>query len=347
MKNNKKIYDVVIIGASISGLSTATELLRRGIEPIIFERKSTIGFPVQCAEYIPAAFSLTTRKFIPAIAQKVDGLETHIIGYNGEFRQDYIEQKGYILNRNIFEQILAVDILKNGGKLFLSEPVVDIEFGSSFANIETYRKKISANILVGADGPQSLVAMFAGVQSQKLMPAIQWVVPLKKRLDRNYILFHPEIVGGYGWLFPKGDIANLGIGAWGVSNKILSIVAQYFSEFVVEQKISISGGLIPVYGMRERICGKNFILVGDSAGLADPITGAGIANAFESGRLAGETIADFLNGNIKNLDIYSKKMKFLRSSLERSVNKRLDMEKNWKNEKEFIENVRRNWIHPR
>ncbi|MCD6595247.1 NAD(P)/FAD-dependent oxidoreductase [bacterium] len=347
MKNNKKIYDVVIIGASVAGLSTATKLIQRGIKPIIFERKSTIGFPVQCAEYIPAAFSLTTKSFIPAIAQNVDGLETHIIGYNGEFHQDYIQQKGHILYRNIWEQILATDILKKGAKLFLSEPIINIKYDNDIVYIETYKRNIFAKIIVGADGPQSLVSMFAGLQSQKIMPAIQWCVPLKKRLDRNYILFHPEIIGGYGWLFPKGDIANLGIGAWGVSNSKLSIIAKYFSEFIYEKKISISGGLIPVYGMRELICRNNFIFVGDSAGLTDPITGAGIANAYESGQLAGDTIADYLNDKINNLDVYTVKMKFLRLCLERSKNKRLDMESKWNNEKGFIENIEGNWIHSR
>ena len=63
--------------------------------------------------------------------------------------------------------------------------------------------------------------------------------------------------------------------------------------------------MIPVYGMRELICRNNFIFVGDSAGLTDPITGAGIANAYESGQLAGDTIADYLNDKINNLDVYT------------------------------------------
>ena len=139
-------------------------------------------------------------------------------------------------------------------------------------------------------------------------------------------------------------MANLGIGAWGISEKKLKLVADFFEEFISPEPLSSIGGLIPVHGMRERIVGSNFLLVGDAAGLADPVTGAGIANAWECAISAGDTIADFLNGKIESLSIYEEKLKLLRKSLERSQARRFSLEYNWCDEERFVETIRKNWI---
>ncbi|RKZ34891.1 hypothetical protein DRQ33_01130 [bacterium] len=341
--------EILIIGGSISGLATAFELTRKGCAPIIIDRKNEIGNPVQCAEYVPALFSTNTDTFTSAIANRVDGLETHIIDYKNNIDKDFMKQNGYILDRDRWEKTLAMEILKNGGRLFLSEPMVNMEFGTDTITVETRKRIFSCRIVVGADGPQSLTAMFARMHTQKLMPAIQWLLPTKYEIDRNYVLFKPEIVAGYGWLFPKGDMANVGLAGWGVSRKKLKNVIDYFADFIFPTPIAITGGLIPVYGVREKIVnntGKSgVILVGDAAGFTDPITGAGIVSAFETGTLAAEVISEFLEGKIDTLDVYSQRTKFLRSALERSRKKRINMENNWNNEAEFTQIIRKNWIH--
>jgi hypothetical protein len=60
------------------------------------------------------------------------------------------------------------------------------------------------------------------------------------------------------------------------------------------ENVSLRGHPIPIYTRRERISTARTLLVGDAAGLADPLSGEGIRFAIKSGRLAAEAI---LSGN--------------------------------------------------
>jgi flavin-dependent dehydrogenase len=53
-----------------------------------------------------------------------------------------------------------------------------------------------------------------------------------------------------------------------------------------------------------RLARERALLVGDAAGLIDPISGDGIYEAFVSARLASEAIADLLSGRAATLEPY-------------------------------------------
>ena len=63
------------------------------------------------------------------------------------------------------------------------------------------------------------------------------------------------------------------------------------------EKSEYTVGALPVGGLRENLCIGNVMLVGDSDGMADPITGAGINNTILAGEVAGEVIVNALEND--------------------------------------------------
>ncbi len=109
------------------------------------------------------------------------------------------------------------------------------------------------------------------------------------------IFLSAGIPGGYGWLFPKGEVANVGAGVdaaqGGELKAILDALLARLGARVDPRPLALTGGAIPVGGLVKpwgSLGDALVLLAGDAAGLCNPITGAGIAAAVRSGTLAGE-----------------------------------------------------------
>jgi geranylgeranyl reductase family protein len=115
--------------------------------------------------------------------------------------------------------------------------------------------------------------------------------------------FDLDLLPGYGWIFPTGNgTANVGVGFkrafWAAHDRPTSAL---LDEFVARRTRSgmLKGarrvGPVKGYPLRvdfstQRVAGANWVLVGESAGLVNPVTGEGIDLAIESGLLAAETV---------------------------------------------------------
>src|SRR5690606_20602248 len=133
-------------------------------------------------------------------------------------------------------------------------------------------------LLVAADGPASTVAARMGLPAPDMVHTRQYTVPLRAPRRETDIWLSDEFPGGYGWLFPKGDVASLGVGgdrrfADDLKGPLERLHQQLVREGIVAEEIlARTGGPIPVSGMRDRLVDGRMLFVGDAAGLAHPIT---------------------------------------------------------------------------
>jgi geranylgeranyl reductase family protein len=107
--------------------------------------------------------------------------------------------------------------------------------------------------------------------------------------------------GGYGWLFPKADHINIGVGAFapatGASQAQLKQVTCALLRDYAQQKLGVTD-LAHITGQQLGMGGHTYIphgrvlLVGDAAGLVDPLTGEGIHSAIVSGQAAAAAILE-------------------------------------------------------
>jgi menaquinone-9 beta-reductase len=178
---------------------------------------------------------------------------------------------------------------------------VDMKLGCSVSSIDFDLKIIETNsefsctygVLIAADGANSQVAkMIFGeaFDKQKIGFGLEVEVP---RAALPHQGEHVEIdfaaaKWGYGWVFPKKESFTVGVGG---IHRLNPDMKDRFSTYMASKGLDISqykvkGQYVP-FGDFKKIPGdKNVLLVGDAAGVVDPITGEGIAYAFETGHFA-------------------------------------------------------------
>ena len=219
--------------------------------------------------------------------------------------------------------------------------------GKAVVKISGQRHEFSAGAVVAADGASSAVAGALELPAAQLLVGLQYQVPLNRPLDRTLVFLDPLFRGGYGWLFPKGDMANLGVGCLKEANprgRLNELRLMLLSQDMIKSSIlGSTGGVIPVSGPRERLVEKNVLLCGDAAGLTHPITGAGIPQAVVSGNLAGKAAAALAGGGASAADDYAGEIKmYYGRYLERGMEARKRWDHDW-DRGEFEELMRATW----
>jgi flavin-dependent dehydrogenase len=212
-------------------------------------------------------------------------------------------------------------------------------------------ERTTATVLIGADGPRSTVGAALGISNRKMVVANQVTVPLHVASSDTEVYLDPAFAGGYAWLFPKGDMANLGVGvdvALGASPmRALALFLSMLGDRVGEP-VRSTGGLIPVGGPLPMRLDKA-LLAGDAAGHTHPITGGGIHQALVAGKLAGEAAGAYVDGDVEALDRYEPAfMDLFGRHLGRAVERRREIIARWSScmgdPENFVPLARRTWI---
>jgi geranylgeranyl reductase family protein len=313
--------DVIVLGLGPAGASAAAEAARAGRKVVALDRKVQPGRPVQCAEFVPA---MIEADLTGVVRQRIDAMATFVEDDAPDLKAHF---PGHMLDRAAFDASLVEAARRAGAEVRFScfikriSPEGKIELADG--------NLLSAPVLIGADGPRSRAGKAIGNVNADLVETRQITVGLTQPYAATDIFLSAQIPGGYGWLFPKNEVANLGAGvAPQFKARLKTIVARLHAQLVKEGRVdgavsATTGGAIPVGGMlkpsgflRETLV----LLAGDAAGLANPITGAGIAAAVHSGRLAGAAAAARAPGDYEQEleDLY-------RAALERALRRRREL----------------------
>ena len=290
--------DVLVIGLGPAGASAATAAARAGVRVLAVDRRAKPGLPVQCAEFVPALLGAETAAVRRAAVQEIVAMQTFLAGaplHTPDFRGVMIDRAGF--DAALMEEARAVGV----------RILTDTAFrGFSDGMAVLGQTRIDARVVIGADGPRSRVGRMAGLVNRALVEARQVTVPLLGRHDATDIFLSAEIVGGYGWLFPRGSEANLGLAVVPEARQQLKPLLDSLRErLIAEGRIGaatrrLTGGAIPVggiAGLAGHIGALPVLLAGDAAGLANPVTGAGVNAAVLSGRMAGLAAARMARGH--------------------------------------------------
>lgn len=292
--------DVLVAGLGPAGASAAAVAAGAGASVIAVERKAVAGVPVQCAEFVPMALGGEAAA-VETERQPIAAMLTTVENDAPDLTSDF---RGRMVDRARFDAELVARAEAAGA---------DCRFGTTLAGMSddgvatlSDGTKISAKVIVGADGPRSRIGRAIGQVNTELVETRQVTVPLAARQDSTDIFLSADIPGGYAWLFPKDDVANLGLGvAPGHKGRLKPLLDALRARLIAEGRIGedvlgYTGGAIPVGGMnaaRGALGAALVLLAGDAAGLVNPVTGAGIPAAVISGRMAGGAAASFLAGN--------------------------------------------------
>jgi geranylgeranyl reductase family protein len=343
----RRSCDVLVIGAGPAGSMAAAAAAETGADVIMVDRRNVIGSPARCAGFVPAMLSQHVEIKPDTIAQRISGICTHtpagIEETNGF---------GYIVQRDLFDQQLAV-MAKNAGTAILT----GVRATSHRGGVTRVRNSsgaahIAAQVVIGADGPRSTVGKWIGSVNDDKIAAVQWTVRLRARCDTASIYFDQDIAGGYGWLFPRGDKASVGVAVSPAPGTRPGVILERFVErlagegLIEPRKLSATGGWVPVGGpLKSRV--DSFLLAGDAAGHCHPVTGAGIALAVQSGEMAGRAAANYAERGLeKDLDEYEKDVdELFGGALRHAAARRRELKEYWEGTAaEFSLALRKAWI---
>jgi len=328
--------DILVVGAGPAGSSAARTAASRGLEVLVVERRDTIGVPVQCAEFIPAPLLGEIDLARDFVVQSVSEMRT--ILPDGEIT--VMRSPGFMIRRDLFDQSLARAAEEEGARVLASTRVLRMEEGAVVVRSsgEAGEESVAAKVIIGADGPCSTVGRWIGSENRYLIPAVQWRVPLVSPMEHTEVHFHEEFYGGYGWLFPVGREANVGLGRKrrnahdeGIGKVLERFVSRLAEEGKVEQRpIRTTAGWIPAEAAR-KVTRGNVLLVGDAAGHTHPITGAGVSQAVIGGRMAGKWAARAVEtGDLSLLGAYEEEWRELFGDAQaRARRRRKSLEENW------------------
>lgn len=340
-------YDLLVVGAGPAGSTVAQVVAKNNYKVLFIDKKSVIGEPVQCAEYVPALLSKEINIPAECIANSIKTLTLYPPADKKVFQ---FSAPGYILNRVLFDKWLAINAIKNGAELWLDTEFKRLVDGYAIMHKKNSTLKIKAKIIVGADGPSSSVNKVINKGYEGYVIAYQKEYPLVNPSDSTEVYFDSKLFGGYAWFFPKRHSANIGLGirlTRGCGVRLKELLESFVKKLIRQRKIysspiSRTTGLIPVAGPVKSVKG-NILLVGDACGQTHPITGAGITQAIICGKIAAQAIIRALkNKNLDELNHYESKWHNLYyNELKRAVKRRRLMESKWN---EFGKILKRCWV---
>ncbi len=323
--------DLLIVGIGPAGAAAAEVAAKAGLRVIAVDKRREIGVPVQCAEFVPMPLLRQVRETASRI-QEVSGMRTVLPSGMAE-RSDF---PGIMIDRARFDQGLAHLAEAAGASLWRQAQFRS--WDGELAQIQTQEgmKIVRPGFLIGADGPHSDVARMLGLPPQQIVFTRQYTVSLCQEYFDTDIFLSDAFPGGYGWLFPRGAVANLGLGADrrfedNLKEPLDTLHRQMQERGIVGAEIlGRTGGAIPVGGIRTMVHPRA-LLTGDAAGLTHPITGAGIPAAVISGMAAGQAVVAYLAGQEDALAEYEEDMRDqFAPAIDRAIQRRLALEKVWR-----------------
>lgn len=303
-------YDVVVVGSGPAGSVTARFAAESGSKVLIVERRAEVGVPVLCGEGISQKVDnydmLEGRRWV---ANRVEGARIYspdgtMVKLSAEMAGD---ETGYVVYRDIFDQELARSAAKAGAEIMMkTEAAGLLKENEKITGVKAKQFDeefdIEADVIVGADGVESKVGQWAGIdttlKTHDLETCAQYTLT-NVECNEKYCDFYlgKEVApGGYVWVFPKGkDVANVGIGVLGSlseSGMALKLLDKFIADHPELKKgepVRLLAGATPAAEPVETVR-DNLLLVGDAARHVSPITGGGLTTALEGGKIAGETI---------------------------------------------------------
>ncbi len=295
--------DVLVVGAGPAGASAALFLSEKDLKTVLVEKKANIDEPLRCAEFIPLNMLHLFQEKILSDPHAVTAMKTHVA--SKEIASTKI--KGAVIDRPLLLKKILGTFQQNGGT-FLSacsfvlsrEAALLRPRGTVSLLFDKKRGRymeIESKIIVCCEGPFSKIKKWLQIPQSDVMPALSQNIAQKASdTESTHVFFERYIKAGYGWLFPKKDSINIGIGA--ESKDILGLFERFKKDLIRAGLIDGSApirktgtGLLPISAMMAEPVRAKIVFAGDAANLCNQITGAGIYNAVLSAKICASAIS--------------------------------------------------------
>ena len=307
-------FDIVIVGAGPAGSSAAHEAARNGSSVALLEKESVVAETVRTSgvTWIKDAQSFG----IPEDCYNPIKNYSFCSPSNTVTISDDVAKAAVLDVRKTYRH-LAKQAQESGAKLFVDTNVTDVITDEQKRPIGVIAKsadkeiKFNAKVIIDCSGFQSVVGKMLGLVTQweKFGAGAEYEVRAENVDDKTWWLMVGQKYSpaGYAWIFPVGgDIVRIGVGIGKPEsdvdpterlNELMENKEGPIKDLGAITKIEFHYGLIPNDGLSRKTVYDNLILVGDSAGQANPLVLEGIRYAIRFGRVAGRVASDAIKND--------------------------------------------------
>ena len=314
-----EIFDVVIVGAGPAGCAAAYMLSGHGLKIALID-KETFPRDKICGDALGADVTKQFHLISESLTEKLDQFKEKIPSNGVRFftpkhqkldihftKPKSIFGGGFVTKRIDFDNFFFTETAKLPDVTVIqNQKITSVDNSGDAIILQSSTKRFAASIALGADGAHSILNKRLTknkVEKNHYCAGVrQYFSNVKDFHPDNHIELHfyKEILPGYLWIFPlANNQANVGLGMLSsvVSKKQINLkkemanllktlpsLKERFKDAV--PLTAIEGYGLPVGSTKRTLSGNRFLLLGDAAGLIDPFTGEGIANAIRSGRVA-------------------------------------------------------------
>jgi geranylgeranyl reductase family protein len=304
-------FDVIVVGAGPAGSFAAQCLAARGASVLLLDRACFPrdkpcggGLTVRAVRLLPYSVE-------PVVEAVVDRIELRL-RYGRRFERARGKPLVMMTQRSRLDAFLAERAAAAGAEFRDGQRVGAVTAERRGVAVQVGRRWLRAEAVIGADGANGVTARSLGLCAGPAYGvALEADVPLElvdAERYRGRIVFELGVVrGGYGWVFPKGDHLNVGVGGWQREAPSLrrDLAALCGEHGIPQERLqNVRGYRLPVGRPQAALARGRALVVGDAAGLIDPLTGDGIYEAFLSARLAAAETAELLAGRAPDLERY-------------------------------------------
>jgi geranylgeranyl reductase family protein len=289
-------FDVIVVGAGPAGSTAAYRLAKAGASVLLADKAR---FPRDK----PCGGGLTMRavRQLPFSVEPVveDRTTTVRLGLDFRARFERHTQQPLVLmtQRSRLDAFLAEQASAAGAD-FRDGARINVSLVEGGVRATLNRHEVAASWLVCADGVNGASARSLGLDDGRTYGvALEGNVPYGVVSHEEYrgrlYLELANVPGGYGWVFPKGDHVNVGVGGWEREGpRLREHLSRFCREYGIPESSleNVRGYRLPLLHARARLSKGRAALLGDAAGLVDPLSGDGIYEALLSAKLATEAI---------------------------------------------------------
>lgn len=314
------MYDVVVIGGGPSGATAAEDLARSNVKVAFIDKDGRIK---PCGGAIPprliADFNIPDEQLVAKINT------ARMISPTGR-QVDIPIEDGFVgmVDREKFDEFLRRRAVSAGATRYTGTFTnINRDAEGTHVNFRCKEtgetRRLTTRLVIGADGARSNVCRQEVPGGDKIPYVIAYHEIIEAPKDLVGTTYDPKrcdvIYDGrispdfYGWVFPHGEHASIGMGTEvpGVDLKMATAALRASAGLTDCKTIRREGAPIPLHPMDKWDNGRDVVLAGDAAGVVAPSSGEGIFYAMVGGRVAATAAAATLaSGRVKDLQLARK-----------------------------------------